>query len=45
MIMGRALVGLKDLEGAVREIEEAIKLDPNRATTYSTLAAVQYRTG
>ena len=31
LILGNALVGLKDLDGAVREIEEAIKLEPSVA--------------
>ena len=43
LILGNALAGLKDLDGAIREIEEAIKLDPSRGATYSNLAAVRRR--
>jgi tetratricopeptide (TPR) repeat protein len=43
--MGNALMGMKDLDGAVREIEEAIKLDPERAYAYSSLAAAKLAQG
>ena len=41
ILIGRALVGLRDLDGAVREMEEAVRLDPNRGPTYTNLAVVQ----
>src|SRR5689334_5935037 len=31
--LGNALAGLKDLPGAVKEIEEALRLDPDRTST------------
>jgi tetratricopeptide (TPR) repeat protein len=45
LILGNALAGMKDLDGAIREIEEAIKLDPNSSTSYSSLAAVRIAQG
>ncbi len=36
-----ALAGLRDLEGAITQIEEAIALDPERATSYASLAQVK----
>jgi tetratricopeptide (TPR) repeat protein len=44
LALGSALVGLKDLDGAVREIEEAIKLQPGVAA-YSSLAFVKLQQG
>src|SRR5687768_5437447 len=45
LILGNALAGLKDLDGAVKEIEGAIKLDPARGLTYSNLAALRLAQG
>ena len=45
IVLGNALAGLKDFDGAVREIEEAIKLEPRRALTYSNLAALRLAQG
>src|SRR5436190_12214577 len=45
LILGNALAGLKDMDGAVREIEEAIKLDPARGVIYSTLAEIRMAQG
>src|SRR5688572_17744428 len=39
LLTGRSLVGLRDLDGAVAEMEEAVRLDPGRAT-YTSLAVV-----
>src|SRR5439155_10920236 len=36
-----ALAGMKDLDGAIAEIDEAIKLDATRAPTYSNLGYLQ----
>jgi tetratricopeptide (TPR) repeat protein len=41
LILGNSLAGLKDLDGAVREIEGAIELEPGRGLTYSNLAALR----
>jgi tetratricopeptide (TPR) repeat protein len=45
IVLGMALVGLNDLDGALREMEEAIKLDPTRAESYSNVAAIQAQKG
>jgi tetratricopeptide (TPR) repeat protein len=42
---GNALAGLKDLNAAVSEMQQAIKLDPERALTYLNLAGVQQAQG
>jgi Tfp pilus assembly protein PilF len=39
------MAGLKDLDGAVKEIEEAIQLDPQQASTYANLGALQQARG
>jgi tetratricopeptide (TPR) repeat protein len=44
LVLGNALAGMKDLDGAVRQIEGAIKLEPNSAT-YATLALVRMAQG
>jgi putative PEP-CTERM system TPR-repeat lipoprotein len=44
LVLGSALVGLKDLDGAVREIEEAIKIEPG-VVAYSNLAFVRLAQG
>ena len=43
--LGNALAGLKDLTGAVAQLEEAIRLDPTRAGSYSNLATLQLGAG
>src|SRR5204862_1138664 len=43
--LGNALAGLKDLSGAVAQLEEAIRLDPTRSGSYSNLAALQLGAG
>src|SRR6185436_16615278 len=45
VILGNALAGLKDLDGAVKEMEEALKLDPDRSQTYSNLAMLRMAQG
>ena len=45
ILLGNALAGLKDLDGAVAEIEEAIRLDPAQASTYSNLGVLQFSRG
>src|SRR5262249_50052710 len=39
--LGNALAGLKDLSGAVDQLEEAIRLDPTRTGSYTNLATLQ----
>lgn len=45
ILRANAIAGLKDLDGAVREIEEAIQLDPQQSTTYSNLGALELARG
>ena len=43
--LGNSLAGLKDLNGAVAQLEEAIRLDPTRAGSYTNLATLQLSAG
>jgi tetratricopeptide (TPR) repeat protein len=45
ILLANALAGLKDLNAAVAEIEEAIKLEPERAATYTNLGALEISRG
>ena len=45
LILGNSLAGLKDLDGAVKEIESAIELDRSRGLTYSNLGALRLAQG
>lgn len=45
ILLANSLAGLKDLNAAVAEIEEAIRLDPDRAATYTNLGAFELRRG
>jgi len=45
ILRGSALAGLKDLESAIVQIEEAIELDPDRSSTYDSLGALQLAKG
>jgi tetratricopeptide (TPR) repeat protein len=45
LLFGNALAGLKDLDGAVKEIEGAIELDPERGLTYTNLAVLRLAQG
>ena len=40
LLLGNALAGLKDFEGAVKELEEAAQLDPTVAAAYTSLGMV-----
>jgi tetratricopeptide (TPR) repeat protein len=40
-LMGNSLAGLKDYEGAISQIEEAIDTDPRRTLTYTNLGLLQ----
>jgi putative PEP-CTERM system TPR-repeat lipoprotein len=44
-LLGGALIGLRDLDAALREIQEAIDLDPTRANAQATLAAINITRG
>ena len=41
LLLGNALAGLKDFEGAVKELEEAAKLDPTSSAAYTSLGMVR----
>jgi putative PEP-CTERM system TPR-repeat lipoprotein len=45
IIKANALAGLKDLEAALAEVEEAIRMDPGRSTSFTALGAVQVARG
>jgi putative PEP-CTERM system TPR-repeat lipoprotein len=45
VVRANALAGLKDLDGAIREINEAIELDPKQASTYANLGALELARG
>jgi len=45
ILLANAMVGLRDLEGGVREIEEAVALDPTHAATYTNLALLKLAQG
>ncbi len=40
LLLGNAMAGLKDFEGAVKELEEAAQLDPSASAAYTSLGAV-----
>ena len=41
ILHGSALAGLKDFDGAVTQIEQAVKSDPGRGLTYASLNAIR----
>jgi putative PEP-CTERM system TPR-repeat lipoprotein len=45
IVLGNALVGMKDLSAGIKEIEEAVTLDPTRASSYTNLAALRVSEG
>lgn len=45
ILFANALAGLKDLNAAVEEIEEAIKLDPDRSDSYTNLGVIEVTRG
>jgi putative PEP-CTERM system TPR-repeat lipoprotein len=45
LLLANAHAGLKDLDGAVAQIEEALRIDPNRSGTYSNLGALELGRG
>jgi tetratricopeptide (TPR) repeat protein len=45
IIRGNALAGLKDLNGAIAEIEKAVALDPDRIDTYGNLGVLELSRG
>jgi tetratricopeptide (TPR) repeat protein len=45
LLMGNALAGLKDLEGAILQFEEAIDTDPHMTLSYANLGIVRMAEG
>jgi tetratricopeptide (TPR) repeat protein len=45
ILLGNALAGLNDLDGAIEQLQEAVALDPGRSETYDNLAVLLYGTG
>jgi len=45
ILLANALAGLKDFNAAVVEIEEAIRLDPDRGASYTSLGAFEIQRG
>ena len=45
ILLANALAGLKDLDGAVAELEQAIQWNPDRSSTYTTLGAMELGRG
>jgi tetratricopeptide (TPR) repeat protein len=45
ILLGNALAGLKDIDGAIAEYEEAIALDPTQGRAYLGLGALQLVSG
>ena len=45
ILRGTALTGLKDLDSAIAQMEEAITLDPDRSGSYDNLGALQLAKG
>jgi tetratricopeptide (TPR) repeat protein len=45
ILLANALAGLKDLDGAVAQLEEAIKLSPGRSQTYTNLGQLELSRG
>src|SRR5262245_17921498 len=45
VLRGLATAGLKDLDGAVKDVKTALELDPSRASNYVNLGAIQLALG
>ena len=45
ILLANALAGLKDLDAAVAELEQAIQLSPDRSATYSSLGVIEFGRG
>ncbi len=45
VLLGNAIAGLKDIASAIREFEEAIRLDPQQSGIYTGLAALKASLG
>src|SRR5690242_8100862 len=45
ILTGNALAGLKNLDGAIEQVEKAIETDPRRTLSYTNLAMLQSARG
>ena len=45
VLLANALAGLKDIDGALAQIEDALRVDPARSGTYSTLGTLELSRG
>src|SRR5258706_79180 len=45
ILMGYALAGMKDFDGAISNVQEAVDADPQQTMTYSNLGAVELAKG
>jgi tetratricopeptide (TPR) repeat protein len=45
ILLGNALAGMKDLDGAVKEVEKAIDTDPTRVLSYGNLGLLEIAKG
>ena len=45
LILGNALAGLRDLDGAIAQVEQAIAIDPSNAGSYASLAGLKLADG
>ena len=45
LLVANALAGLKDLDGAVTQIEDALRIEPDRSGTYANLGALEMSRG
>lgn len=45
ILLGNAMAGMKDLDGAISQVEGAIDSDPTRTLTYANLGALQMARG
>jgi putative PEP-CTERM system TPR-repeat lipoprotein len=45
ILLGNATAGLKDVDGALAELEDAVRLNPNQSRSYTQLATLQVISG
>ena len=45
VLLATAMAGLKDIDGAIAEFEEAVGLDPDRPATYASIGFLQFIRG
>src|SRR5688572_7497690 len=45
VLLGNSIAGLKDIDAAIKEFEEAIRLDPHQSGVYTGLAALKATQG